>query len=146
MNEYSAMKKRHQEEMYAFPLDFAFGSKQFKEMMNRWGLNADKKKDLEQIVSLLAGAYIHKKDVSAFLEMCRRQRKEREAAIAADQTGDGFIYQMFLAALEDHEYSYTRDTVDALTELGYTAQEILADPRLMHGIEKAVTEILKDAE
>lgn len=144
MDEYRAMQKRHQQEVHAFPLGYAFGSQQFKEMMAKWGLNADKKGDLAQVSSLFGGAYILKKDVPAYSDMCRRHREEHEAAIAADLTGEGYIYQMFLCELEGHEYGYTRDTEDALTVLGYTAQDVLSDPRLKHGIEKAVAQIVKN--
>ena len=68
-------------------------------------------------------------------------KKEREAAIAEDKTGEGFIYEMFLYELDNHEYGYTMDTEETLDTLGYTADEVLADPRLKRGIEKAVTEI-----
>ena len=48
---------------------------------------------------------------------------------------------MFLDELDNHEYGYTRDTEDTLYALGYTADEVLENPRLKRGIEKAVTEI-----
>ena len=64
-------------------------------------------------------------------------------AIGADETDDGFIYQMFLYELDIHEYGYTMDTEDALDALGYTAEEILGNPQLKRGIEKAFTEICK---
>ena len=48
---------------------------------------------------------------------------------------------MFLYELDNHEYGYTMDTEETLDALGYTAKEILGDPRLKRGIEKAVTEI-----
>ena len=51
------------------------------------------------------------------------------------------IYEMFLDELDNHEYGYTRDTEDTLYALGYTADEVLGNPRLKRGIEKAVTEI-----
>lgn len=35
------------------------------------------------------------------------------------------------------------DTEDTLDALGYTAEQVLVDPRLKRGIEKAVTEICK---
>ena len=35
------------------------------------------------------------------------------------------------------------DTEDTLDALGYTTEEVLGDPRLKRGIEKAVTEICK---
>lgn len=52
---------------------------------------------------------------------------------------------MFLAELNGHEFGYTMDTEEALDALGYTAEEILGDPRLKRGIEKAATEICKEA-
>ena len=66
---------------------------------------------------------------------------ELRDAIAEDETGEGFIYEMFLDELDNHEYGYTRDTEDTLYALGYTADEVLGNPRLKRGIEKAVTEI-----
>jgi len=142
MNEYMAMENRQQQEVNAFPLGFAFDNQQFREMMDKWELDADKDGDLAQIASLSGGAYILKKDVPAYQEMCRRHKEEREAAIAADQTGDGYIYQMFLSELNNYEYGYTMDDEDALTALGYTAQDISGDPRLMHGLEKAKQQIV----
>jgi len=142
MNEYITMENRHQQEVNAFPLGFAFGNQQFREMMGKWGLDADKNEDLAQITSLPGAAYILKKDVPAYREMCRRHREERAAAIAADQTGDGYIYQMFLCELRNYEYGYTMDDVDALTALGYTEQDISSDPRLKHGLEKAKKQIV----
>ena len=41
------------------------------------------------------------------------------AAIAEDKTGDGFLYQMFLCELDNHEYGGTggsKDTADALLQ------------------------------
>ena len=63
------------------------------------------------------------------------------AAIAEDQTGEGFIYEMFLCELDNHEYNYTRDTGDTLDALGYTAKEVIDNPRLKRGLEKAITKI-----
>ena len=39
---YAELKKKHQDEVNAFSLGFAFGDKQFEEMMNKWGLDAKK--------------------------------------------------------------------------------------------------------
>ena len=38
-------------------------------------------------------------------------------------------------------FSTSWDTEDTLDALGYTAAEVLGEPRLKRGIEKAVTEI-----
>ena len=70
-----------------------------------------------------------------------KYEEELQAAIAENKTGDGFIYEMFLFELDNHEFGYTQDTEDALTALGYTVDEVQRDPRLKRGLEKAITKI-----
>lgn len=139
MNEYMEMRDRQQKEFDALPLGFAFGQKQFEEMMRSWDL--DPEKDTGKICSIGAGGYIQKKDVELLRQTSKRHKEEMEAAIAGDKTGEGFIYQMFLCELDNHEYGYTGDTSDTLEALGYTAEQVLESPCLKRGIEKAVTEI-----
>ena len=74
-------------------------------------------------------------------EMADRHDAELRAAIAADETGDGFIYEAFLHELDIYEYGRTDDVTYALEALGFTAHEILNDPRLKRGFDKAVAEI-----
>lgn len=134
-NEYIELRRRQQAEYNNLPLGAAFNGEQFKDMMNNWGLGVD---DTDKIVRLVGGSFIQKKDLDHYHEVANRFIKEMEEAVAADKTGDGFIYQMFLAELLDHEYSYTGDAEDALDALGYTADDIHADARLLHGFNKAV--------
>ena len=141
MNKYAELRQRQQEEFNALPLGFAFSQKQFNEMMEGWGL--DPEKDLDNILRLPGGGYVQTKDASLLHQTTERHDAEMAAAIAEDATGEGFIYQMFLYELDNHEYGYTRDTEDTLEALGYTAEEVLGDPRLKRGIEKAVTEICR---
>lgn len=141
MNEYAELRQRQQAEFDALPLGFAFSQKQFNEMMAGWGL--DPEKDLDKILSIPGGGYVQKKDAALLHQTAERHNAEMAAAIAGDTTGEGFIYQMFLYELDNHEYGYTRDTEDTLDALDYTAEEVLGNPRLKRGIEKAVTEICK---
>lgn len=141
MESYRELKERQQQEVNNFPLGFAFGNRQFEEMLKKWGLDATKGSDLAQVVSLFAGAYILKKDIPAYKAMCQRHRKELETAIAEDKTGEGFIYGMFLFELNNHEFSFTEDITDSLIALGYTAEQVDGDPRLKRGIKKAAKEI-----
>ena len=141
MNKYAELHQRQQEEFNALPLGFAFSRKQFDEMMQEWGL--DPEKDLDKLLRIPGGGYIQKKDADLLHQTTERHSAEMAAAIAEDKTGEGFIYEMFLYELDNHEYGYTRDTEDTLDALGYTAEEVLNDPRLKRGIEKAVTEICK---
>lgn len=144
MESYRELKDRQQQEVNSFPLGFAFGKQQFEEMMKKWGLDAKKDSGLKQVAHLFAGAYIRKTDIPAWLKMSHRHREEMDAAIAADTTGDGFICQMFYAELVNHEYGYTGDASDALAALGYTAEEVNSNPRLMHGISIAATRIFEE--
>lgn len=69
--------------------------------------------------------------------MTLRHRKEFEDAVAADKTGDGFIYDMFDYELANHEYGYTRNPSDALAALGVSRKAIEKDPQLARGFKKA---------
>ena len=108
--------------------------------MRGWGL--DPEKDLDKIYRLgSTGGYYKKTDAQLIRDTLNRHEAELREAIDGDKTGEGFIYEMFLYELDNHEYGYTRDTEDTLDALGYTADEVLGDPRLKRGIEKAVTAI-----
>lgn len=140
MNKYAELRKRQQDEFNAVPLGFAFGNKQFEEMMKKWGLDPDK--DLDKIYSVGFGGYIQRKDAELLHETRKRHDAEMEAAIEEDKTGEGFIYEMFLYELDNHEFGFTGDTEDTLDALGYTAEEVIRNPLLKRGIEKAIKEIM----
>lgn len=141
MNKYAELRQRQQKEFDALPLGFAFSQKQFNEMMEGWGL--DPEKDRDKILRIPGGGYVQKKDADLLHQTVERHDTEMAAAIEEDKTGEGFIYEMFLYELDNHEYGYTRDTEDTLDALGYTAEQVLNDLRLKRGIEKAVTEICR---
>ena len=143
MNEYQKLRERQQQEFNALPLGFAFNDRQFAETMQAWGL--DPEKDLDKICSIGYGGFVQKKDADLLHTTTARHEAELSAAIAEDRTGDGFIRDMFLAELADHEYSYTMDLSDTLDALGYTPKDINADERLRHGLERACAAILKSA-
>ena len=141
-NRYAELRQRQRQEVNALPIGFAFSDRQFEEMMRSWGL--DPEKDLDKIYRLgRTGGYYKKTDAQLIHDTFSRHDAELQAAIAEDKTGEGFIYEMFLCELDNHEYGYTMDTEETLDTLGYTADEVLADPRLKRGIEKAVTEICR---
>lgn len=79
MTGYRTMREKHQQEVNEFPLGFAFGDKQFEEMMRKWGLDAKKKSDLAKVSHLFSGAYILNKDIPAYKEMSRRPGVENYA-------------------------------------------------------------------
>ena len=140
MNRYAELKQRQQEEFNAFPMQFAFSQKQFAEGMAALGL---KPTDTDKVYKAYGGGFYRREDSPRLEAMLERFDRELAEAIAADETGDGFIYEMFLYELDNHEYGYTMDTEETLDALGYTAKEIVGNPRLKRGIEKAVTEICR---
>ena len=143
MNAYQEMKARQQKEFDAFPMSAAFSNQHFKDMMEKWGLTVN---DTDKICSIGGGCYIRKTDKEALCALINRLNNEKENAIAADLTGDGFIFDMFVYELANHEYCITYDLEDTLDALGLTAEQINADKRLTHGLNKAIKHYLKNYE
>ena len=141
MNAYAEMKKRHQEEVNAFPLMFAFNNTQFEEGMVKLGLDPN---DTDKIVSIGAGGYCRKEDATRLVKMFGSHRREIETAIRDDVTGDGFIYEMFSYELRNHEYGYTRSYGATLNAIGLKMSAVQKDEALRHGLEKAAREIERE--
>lgn len=139
-NSYTEMKERHQKEVDAFPFGFAFGQQQFGEMMKNWGLNPET--DKGKIVSIGVGGYVQKKNLEDMRKMFARHRKERKDAITADETGEGFVYQMFRNELANHEYGWTGDPEETLEALGMTWEEVQNSEKLLKGFNRAASEIM----
>ena len=123
-NQYQEMRNHQQAEVNAFPMFFAFNKQQFAEGMRKLGLSPS---DTRQVCSIFGGGYCRKSDVAKLNEMF----------IAGDKTGQGFICDMFLQELENHEYSYTGDVQETLDALGITTQYMEAVPQLMDGLALA---------
>lgn len=133
-NQYREMRRKHQAEVNNFPMKFAFGDEQVKKMLAEWKLSMN---DLDKIVSTGFGGYLLKTDVENYKAMGRRHSEEMKQAIENDKTGDGFIYDMFIYELANHEYGYTGEVEDTLGALGMTLEEINANPAMKHGFEMA---------
>lgn len=143
MNKYVEMKERHQKEVNNFPMNFAFSDEQFKRAMEELGLTEN---DLDKVVSIGAGGFIRKTDVKAYKEMGERQYKEFREAIEKDKVGDGFIKEMFLYELANHEYIITREIDDTLDALGLTDNDIRNNNNLRTGLLLAEKEYLEQYE
>lgn len=142
MNAYAEMKKRHQEEVNALPIYWAFTEERFDEVLKELGLT---KNDTDKLCNTFGGGFCLAKDAQMIADTLARNFKEVEDAIQADETGDGFIKDMFLYELRDHEYTYTLDTEETLSACGFSEVEVEADPRLKHGLEMACRK-LREAE
>lgn len=117
-NRYAELRQKQQEVFSSLPIGYAFGNRQFAEMMSDWGLDPDA--DVDKIYSIGNGGYIRKVDADLMHKTFDRLHEELQAAIAQDTTGSCFIYEMFLCELADHEYGYTQDVGETLDALGYT--------------------------
>lgn len=142
MNRYAEMNSRHQAAVNALPLKFAFSNEQFERAMAELGL---KPTDTDKIYKLgIGGGFYRKTDAELVRKTFEDNSKELETAIAEDKTGKGFIYEMFLYELRNHEYGYTGSTEDTLECLGYTADDLEKDRRLAVGLQKACKQIQRE--
>ncbi len=137
MNKYVELKNKLQKEFDEFPFGFAFSNEQFEKMKEELGV-----KDNSELISIGAGGYIRKSDEKALDELINGKEKRIADAIAEDKTGEGFIKDMFLYELANHEYCITYDLSDTLYSLDLTMDDIKNDKRLLIGLELAKNEYL----
>jgi len=144
MNSYTEMKERHQREVNALPLVFAFSNEQFVTAMAILGLTPEDTDKVYKLGGISGGGFHRREDSVLILGTFDRHDKEREEAINGDKTGDGYIYEMFRYELANHEYGYTFDLSDTLNALGYSDEDIENNPALKHGLLKAAKEIREE--
>lgn len=144
MNQYSALKQKHEKEVNEFPMVFAFDNNQFNEAMEKLGFSANTRDYVGNVVSIGGGGFIKKTDSVALHELLDKHENERVAAIESDETGDGFIYDMFYYELCNHEFCITWDVTDTLNALGMSIEDINADEKLKQSLNKAKKAAGKD--
>lgn len=137
MNKYMELKNKIQKEVDEFPIGFAFSNEQFEKMKEELGVKED-----SELLSIGAGGFIRKTDREAFSELFNNKAKRIDEAIAEDKTGEGFIKDMFLYELANHEYCITYDLEDTLYALDLTYDEVMNDERLLRGLTLAKNEYL----
>lgn len=137
---YKQMKDRHQAEVNALPLAFAFSRDRYREKLAEWGIT-EEEAEAGAVVGIGGGGFIRSSDRELVVNTFKRIQEETAAAIEADTTGTGFIYQMFVYELNNHEFSYTQDTDDTLTALGFTEADINDNPALKAGLIAAIDKI-----
>lgn len=143
MNKYTEMKNRHQQEVNALPIKFAFSNKQFEEAMAGWGLTIN---DTDKIYKLgRTGGFYRREDSELIFDTFARHEQEMAEAIAADKDGMGYVYDMFKYELANHEYCITYDLEPTLDACGLTVEEVNANPVLLAALKKAKTDYLKHA-
>lgn len=142
MNKYQELKEKHQKAINKFPIKYAFSDEQFKKGMEELGLKAN---DYDKVTSIgIGGGFIRKEDVDPFLKLMKKNKKELQDAISEDKTGEGFIKDMFIYELNNHEYCITHDLEDTFEAIGITFNDINKNENLKHGLELAKKEYLKE--
>ena len=137
-NEYVNLVRKQEKEFNNFPMFFAYNEKQYEEGKQTLGVIDDK-----EIYSIGYG-YIRKSDKQLFSDMLERHNKEFKQSIENDKTGEGFIYDMFLYELENHEYFITYELDDTLDALNLTLDEVLNSSTLKNGLLLARKKILEE--
>lgn len=140
METYKQMKDRHQVEVNALPLAFAFSERQFKEKLAEWNITPEEAKT-GAIVAIGGGGFIRSSDKELVISTFERIHNEEQAAIKADKDGSGYIYEMFLYELQNHEYSYTQDINETLDALKITDKDLAENKALLNGLNLALKAI-----
>lgn len=139
MSAYTDLRDRHQKEVGDFPMFFAYNNEQFAEGMAKFGLDPN---DTDKIYGFGGtGGYFLRTDSEQLHAMLDRHERERNEAITADKKGTGYIFQMFMYELANHEYGYTWDESSTLDALGLTYEDIGKNKALEHGLNKAMKKI-----
>ena len=131
-NLYLELKERQQEQFNKFPMFFAFSKDQLDEGKKKLCVT-----DNKELCRIYGGGFIRKSDKQAFLNMILRQDTELKKAIKNDKTGEGFIYDMFLYELANHEYCITYEIDDTLDAVNLTFDEVKSNKALKNGLELA---------
>jgi len=143
---YKEMKARQKKEFDALPIHAAFGDAQIKKKMDELGLSDDEHAPnyfRSMIVPLGGGCFLLKEDFPKYNALIARHEQELQAAIKADRTGSGFIKEMFVHELYNHEYGLTENAIETLVCMGMTPGTLEENPILKKGFELACKEVKK---
>lgn len=142
MNAYAEMKERHQAETNALPMYWAFTEESFDAILKELGLTRN---DTDKLCKTFGGGFCLASDAKMIADTLIRHRKELEAAIEADATGDDFIKDMFMYELCNQEYTYTCEVEDTVEACGFTMEQVENDERLLRGLEAAAKQLREAA-
>lgn len=148
METYNQMKMRHQNEVNKLPIKYAFGKKQYKEMLDSFGF-ADKSEEYiaENLTSVFGiGDYALKKDVPHILSVINNNSEELRNALTGENADEDFIFDAIITELNNHEYSYTCEPDEALCALGLTPSIIANSEKLTGIFDRACRYVIKNAD
>jgi len=132
---YLLLKRKHEVEINNLPIFFAFNDEQFKKAITKAGLTMDNYKG--KLFKMNGGGFYKKTDSKLIMNTFDRHHRERKKAIELDTTGKGYIFQMFLYELNNHEFCITYDVTDTLESLGLTMLEVESNKFMMAALIRA---------
>ena len=112
---YTEMKNRHQAEINAFPIGFAFSNEQFEKEMERLGVSSSK-----ELLSIGYGGFIRKSDKQAYLDLMNKIHDEEKEFKKQDKN----LLDMFVYEMKNHEYQFSYDNEEVLSACGISPDEI----------------------
>ena len=142
MESYKEMKERHQSEVSALPLAFAFDKAQYLRKLEEWNITPEEAQ-AGAVIGISNSGFCRAEDHAEIIATFKRIADEERAAIDADKIGNGYIMEMFITELINHEYSYTQDETETLEALGITAEDLIANKALVNGLELAIAAVNK---
>ena len=142
---YKELRERTQEEFNKLPIYFAFDDEQYKRLLSKLDLTDEEARN-GALMSLPSGGIIRSSDKDLVIGTFKRFWDAKNEAIKEDLTGNGFIYQMFLYELQNHEFIITQDTDETLTALGISEEDLKANAALSFGLCKAIAKIQEESD
>lgn len=137
---YKELRERTQEEFNKLPIYFAFDDEQYKRLLSKLDLTDEEARN-GALMSLPSGGIIRSSDEDLVIGTFKRFWDAKNEAIKEDLTGNGFIYQMFLYELQNHEFIITQDPEETLSTLGITEEQLNENTALKNGLEAAIKTI-----
>ncbi|MGF9891085.1 hypothetical protein ABEX78_20725 [Priestia megaterium] len=98
--------------------------------------------DTDKVLDTRTYGCIRKSDSKTLSDLLTKQFREIQDEIRKDTTGDGFIYDMFLYELGNHDYKATRDAKPAIEAAGFSFEEIEEGKILSNAFLKARMKIV----
>lgn len=128
METYQELRKRHEEEVNALPLGFAFDAKQFNEMKIKLGV----KESNELYRFGDTGGFYRKVDSELIRGTFKRHARERKEAIYKPGGIDiDYVQKMFYYQMCNHEFAINYDgKSEVLCDCDVTEEELNTVPEL----------------
>ena len=118
---YKNWRENCQNDFNKLPIYWAFGEKQFQELLKKLNLN-DTKEDLKKLVNVGYGGIMRKCDT--YLLDAHNHTFSNEILLFWMKNNFQFAYSAFRYEMNNHEYYITYDITETLGALGLTFEEV----------------------